>query len=414
MALPLPRTVRSAQHRRYHRWRRSLQLGTSALIVLVPFLGLLRVDLPGRSLVLLRVEFSLQELAPIFGLLMLGMLAIFAGALIYGRLWCGWACPQTVLSELATAIERRVVGKQRDSGGRRALAAALQLGVAAFVAGSIMSYLLEPAQLLAPPPWALISWAIATAIIAVDLLSLRHRVCMGICPYGILQGIVQDARSLRVELVPERASECVGCEACVRACFMGVDVREPCGELACISCGDCIDAATGSEACPAGLIRFRFPRAGSSWPDWMIGLGISDLRRALVATALPVLAVVLLGMLLLRDPVDLRFSPRYEEARLDEQGVARNLYAVTVGNRRDTPLELSLEPRGLSGLEVEGPGATISLEPRERRRFELLLRAPKGELSSGAKPIVIHAAIEGEADCLDVDSHFFVPRRARP
>ncbi len=413
MTIPQPHRVRVPRHRRYHRWRRILQVATSVTIVLAPFLGLLRIDVPGRSLVLFRVHFSLQELAPIFGLLMLGMLMIFAGALIYGRLWCGWACPQTVLSELASALERRVVGGRRDDLARRALAAALQVGIAAGVSASAVSYLLDPRQYLAPPPAAWLGWGLLTLLLAADLVLLRHRFCVGICPYGVLQGVVQDARTLRVEMDPARGSECVGCQACVRACFMGVDVRQASGDLACLGCGDCIDAAIGSKRCPRGLLRFHFPRDGSSWPSWLVELGISDSKRALVAATLPVLGLGLAAMLATRSPLELRFSPRYEEARLDRLGVVHNLYTVTLTSRFDEPVRVRFHLSGIDGLQVESPGEVVELDAREHRRFDMVLRAPRGDLSGGAHPVAVRV-VAGDYSTRDAHTaSFFVPNGVR-
>ncbi|MHB8876704.1 MAG: 4Fe-4S binding protein [Myxococcaceae bacterium] len=399
--LPEATWVRPPGGARLHRSRRALQLATSLLLVVAPFLDLLRFDLKGEALVLGRISFGLRELGVVYLILLLAIVAVFAGALLYGRIYCGWMCPQTTLSELVATLERRGVPSH---------AAAVLL--AAFVAASLVSYFVDPADRLAPGPVAWVAFAASFAVIAADLLWVRHRFCVGLCPYGILQNVVQDARTLGVSLDPSRRAECRDCTLCVRACFMGVDIRSQPFDPRCLNCGDCIAASRLARRCPPDpLIRFRYGSGGSRWPAFLRRLGILDGRRAVVM-ALVAVGLGLLGVLLAgRRDLDLGIAAQFDRIADDRAGVVHNHYRLTVGNRLGHPVRLRLEARGVPGIAVEPSQADLSLAAGERGLRDLVLSAPATSLGSGVHPITVLGIAESGEVMATLSARFFVPDR---
>ncbi len=410
MALPDPLDIRPPRKGRIFRRRRAVQRAALLLFLVAPFLDLCRFDLKGGSLILAGAPFGLGELGAVYLMLVAAMLAFVALALIYGRLWCGWICPQTTLSELAAGAVRLAVGRGKATPPRRAPAAVAILALAALVAAGSVAYFLDPADYLSPPAGARIAFVVAWALVAADLFWVRHRFCAGLCPYGVLQSILADERTMGVAPLESCGSHCRDCGSCAKACFMGIDIRESPFDPLCLCCGDCIDASRGSwahvEVPPQ--IAFRFGKAPSRWPAWLRRVGVSDSKRAALSAAVLLLSGFITFHMATLDGLSLRISPRFERLAADGD-LVRNYYNLAVGNRRDQPISLRLEAEGPGGLKIETPDRPVRLEARERTRFDVALSAPRSALVAGSYDVTIHCLVEG-CDCdRDLVTRFFVP-----
>lgn len=410
--LPEATWVRPPSRGSLHKKRRWLQIATSLVFILAPFVGILRFDLRDSGMVLLGLRFSLSELAAVYLVILLFILVVFAGALLYGRIYCGWMCPQTTLSELVAAFERRLRKRFKQAPRLATLLSNLaSLAVSAFVAASLVSYFLHPSWWLAPPRPAWISWGITTAVM-FGFLSIRHRFCLGFCPYGILQNIIQDGKTLGVQLDPARASECTNCLLCVRACFMGVDIRQSSFDTACINCGDCISATTLAKRCPTDpLIRFRYGTEPSPWPAALRRIGVSDVRRAIVVVVTLAVAVATGVVLTHREEVTLEVAALYEQTQADADGVIHNVYRLQVRNRLPRPVMIRLGVEGVAGLAVEPPGPELELSPGDHGLRDVRLSAPRGSLEDGGHQITFTAVAEGARYDARLPAFFFVPTR---
>ncbi|MDF1563652.1 MAG: 4Fe-4S binding protein [Deltaproteobacteria bacterium] len=410
MPAPDPLAVRPPRGGRLHTRRRALQLFTSLALILAPFLDLLRFDLEGGRLILFRTSFHLSEMGPIYALLLLCMLLIFAGALIYGRLWCGWMCPQTTLSELAATIERALLLGTKRSPGRKALSKVLILLVAAGVATSLISYFVPPARLIAPTLPVAVTWAVFFGILAFDLLWVRHDFCFSVCPYGILQGVVQDERTLGVTFGRDLSGYCVSCKACVRSCFMGIDIRESPFDPQCLNCGDCVDSINEShERRGIPLITgFAYGPQTSSWPLPLLALGIVDFRRVAVVVLIAVVGTVSAFLLMGRAPIDGTISPRFDLQALADGRVA-NHYNVSVTNHTPAQVKVKVAAGGVPGLRVLQPTSAVEIPAGKRQHLELILDASCAGLESGAHPITVELDASLAEGPQALPTRFFIP-----
>ena len=415
MDCPEPWEVRPPRGGRLHRRRRALQIGTTLIWMTASFLGLFRFDLDAKRVVFAGIGFELGELGPLLLLLLLGLLAVFVGALLYGRLWCGWMCPQTALSELADAIDRRLRRRNPQSLPRRAMAAEGVLTVSALIALAVVSYGFTPATLASPPRAAAMTFAALFTVFAADLLWVRHRFCLGLCPYGILLGLVADKHTLGVALDQETLGRCVKCKACTRSCFLGIDIRRRPFESHCLSCGDCIDAINASHQKRGfPLVQgFRFGLEPTGWPSGLAKLGILDLRRALVVLATLFVGLSAAMALAMRAPLDARIAPRFERATALADGSIRNHYNLALGNRLDRSVTLRLEASGLPGLAVVAPPAEVSLIAGEHAHVTLVLRVPGEQLKAGAHGITVRLRANGFGTDTELSTRFFIPERVR-
>ncbi len=411
--LPEATWVRPPSRGSLHRKRRAVQVVTSLIFILAPFINLLRFDLKHSALIMAGVTFSLSEMLAVFLVILLLIVGIFAGALLYGRIWCGWLCPQTTLSEIVSTVERWVCKFAKKKGGIcRAAAPLASLAMSAFVAASITTYFLDPADRFSPPRWAWFLWGATTVVTTLDLYFLRHLFCVSVCPYGIMQNIIQDSRTLGVQLDPARRSECANCLLCVRACFMGIDIRDQGFDTRCLNCGDCISATTLAKRCPADpLIGFRYGTDPSIWPTFLRKVGISDGRRAFIVALTAALAILTVGLIVGRRDLDMEIAAQYERTFTDPSGVVHNHYRLSLGNRLDRPVRLHIEVRGAPEVALESPKPEIDLAPGEHGIRDVVMSAPASSLGAGAHTIVVRGVAEGATFVSELSTHFFVPSR---
>lgn len=247
------------------------------------------LDLPRREFALFGAVFLPTDMT-LFMLLFLSVaIAVFLVTTVWGRVWCGWACPQTVYMEfLFRPIEYALEGgprgsRKRDRSGRLDRRRALKLGLffvlAMFLAHTFLAYFVGVDQLVTwvrgsprEHPVAFSLMALTTLAIFLDFAWFREQTCLVACPYGRLQTVLFDRRTMMVGYDPRRgeprmrglvdrpasAGDCINCELCVLACPTGIDIRDGL-QMECIHCTQCIDACDvvmSRIGRPKGLIRY--------------------------------------------------------------------------------------------------------------------------------------------------------------
>ncbi|MCM2324679.1 MAG: cytochrome c oxidase accessory protein CcoG, partial [Oligoflexia bacterium] len=269
-------------------------------VLLVIFLALPWLRIGGQPVVLLdipRRRFSLfgetfwAHDAPIL-LFVLGgfVLALVLATAVWGRVWCGWACPQTVFIDgvfrrLERWIEGHAFERRRrdegpwtlDKGARRIVKWAAFVAVSLVIAHTFLAYFVgtdELGRMLRGSPGqypaAFLVMAVTMGIVLFDFGWFREQFCTIACPYGRFQSVLMDSDSLIVGYDARRGEprrgtapakeegDCVSCQRCVQVCPTGVDIRRGV-QLECIACTACIDACDEVMTRlkrPKGLIRY--------------------------------------------------------------------------------------------------------------------------------------------------------------
>ena len=262
---------------------RNRRVWTQAILVLV-FLGLpwvqigghqsILLDIPQRRFALFGLVFGAHETPLLFFLLAIGFLGIALVTSLWGRIWCGWGCPQTVFIDfIYRRIESLVEGKptQRRKQmlepmtagklGRRFLKWFLFFVVSSILAHNFAAYFVGSEQLLKmlfegpSAHWttaALVTFL--TLIVFFDFAWFRERFCIVVCPYGRFQNVLIEPKTYvigydrdrgeprRGQVIEGKAQgDCVSCQRCVQVCPTGIDIRDGL-QLECINCTACIDA----------------------------------------------------------------------------------------------------------------------------------------------------------------------------
>lgn len=346
--------------------------------------------------------------------LLMAATGLFLVTALAGRLFCGFACPQTVYTSIFVWIEGKIEGDhlarlQLDQGPlttRKVLLKGskhlLWLAVASWTAITFVGYFTPIRELLPSlPGWNVGPWEgfwliFYAAFTYVQAGLAREAVCQHMCPYSRFQGVMFDpaTRSVSYDLPrgePRRATgntqagDCIDCGICVQVCPTGIDIRHG-QQYECINCGLCIDACDqvmtriGS---PTGLIRFA-PEQTAPAP-WH--------RRPRVLTyALLLLAFAALGVWTLSQRSLLRVDilrDRNVLARETADGRIENAYQLQVMNLSEAAQHYQVSLDGDSPLEIVGE-RSITVDAGSILPLQLTLSAGAEALPPGSHPVVFH------------------------
>ncbi len=371
------RSGRPSPVRRIRPWRRLAELAQAALALGLPFLRVngesaLRFDLGSLRLHVLGATVWMDELFVVLAATLFLAFAFLLVTVLFGRIWCGWACPQTALVDLTGFLTRA-----RKRGGWRLGAAYLAIALgSALVAANLTWYFVPPAEFLRGlatrslgPTLSGIWFALAVVLFA-DLAFWRQGFCASTCPYAKLQGALLDRHALVVAYDVRRDQDCVDCKACLRVCPVGIDIRDGL-QSACTGCTECIDACRpimaklGKEP---DLIRYAFGAPGTP-------------RRLLrpASIALGLLTVAALGLTAAvaadRQALEVTVSGSDFAPRRTEAGEVYNALTLSLENRGREPLvlALSVSARAARGAAFELRPSAVALAPGEHRRLRVML-----------------------------------------
>lgn len=412
-------------------------------------------DLGARKFYIFNMVLWPQDVIYLTLLLLLSALGLFLFTAIAGRLFCGYACPQTVYTEIFMWLERKVEGDRfarirlDESGwsvrklGLKATKHLLWLVVALWTGFSFVGYFVPIRELsgailagsLGGWVWFwLLFYSFATW---GNAGFMREQVCKFMCPYARFQSVMIDSdtyvvtydggrgdpRGNRSRKVDHRAAglgDCVDCTICVQVCPTGIDIRDGL-QYECIGCGACIDACDqvmDKMQYPRGLIRYTSERG---MLDRLTDVQVRKrlLRpRVLVYSVLWLgLLVVFFGLLATRSPlrVDV-IRDRSVLAREVEGGLVENVYRLQLMNATEHPLHVTVLATGLDGLRIgdaaQGGTAELDLAPASNRLWPVRLAVPVDGAEPGSHAIrfVVRASGAQSSTTLQEASSFIVPR----
>ncbi|OQC17637.1 MAG: quinol dehydrogenase membrane component [Alphaproteobacteria bacterium ADurb.Bin100] len=414
----------------FTRWRWAM-----VWITQLVYYGLPWLSWNGRQAVLFDLEASRfflfgavlypQDLIYLAGLLVISALLLFFATTVAGRVWCGFACPQTVYTELFQWIEHRTEGDRQarlrldrspwtaEKIARRS-GKHLAWGLLALWTGfTLVGYFTPIRELALAVPYQLGPWEgfwIGFYSLATygNAGYLRESVCLHMCPYGRFQGSLMDQRTLNVAYDHHRgeprragadrdsrdksAGHCIDCTLCVQVCPTGIDIRQGL-QAACIGCGLCIDACNqvmDKIEAPRGLIRMASlmelgggaSAQGTSfkrfWRPRVVVYGtLLLIAICAVATAFVTRPEVRLNVL--RD--------RNIMARMVEHGAVENVYTLQLMNASDRvqSLNVMIEPNSDVSLLHR---STVVLQPAQATNLTVTARMPNAMAATKAGEIL--------------------------
>ena len=380
------------------RWDRGPALSDQAVLV----------DLANRRFYFFWIEIWPHEFYFVAGLLIMAGLGLFLFTSALGRVWCGYACPQTVWTDLFILVERWIEG-DRNARVRlwkskwdlkkwrlRLTKWAVWLVIAVATGGAWVFYFTDAPTLArnliagTAHPVAYSTIAVLTATTFIFGGFMREQVCIYMCPWPRIQGAMMDNDTLTVgyrewrgeprgKKREEGSGDCIDCMACVNVCPMGIDIRDG-QQMECITCALCIDACDDVMeriGKPRGLIDYLAladePAERAGKPPRPIWQHILRPRTILYTTLWSLIGFGLVFALFIRADIDLTVeavrNPTYITL---SDGSVRNTYNLRLRNKLGEPREfqISISSDQELSLELEGHDADRLFVPADTSEIQ--------------------------------------------
>lgn len=436
----------------FTRWRWFFVFATQLFFYGVPWLQwggrqAMLFDLEARRFYIFGLVLYPQDVIYLSGVLIISALLLFLFTAVAGRQWCGYACPQTVYTEIFLWIEHKFEG---DRNARMRLDAApmssTKLGrklgkhvawiVVALWTGLTFVGYFTPIRELAvhAATWSLGPWQ-SFWIFFYGFATwgnagfMREQVCKYMCPYARFQSAMFDKDTLIVTYDAARGEnrgkrskkadpkalglgDCIDCTLCVQVCPTGIDIRDGL-QYECISCAACIDACDDvmdKMGYPRGLIRYSTERAlEEGWGKTEIIRRVLRPRVLIYSTLLGLIIVGFIASLLLRTPfkVDI-VRDRATLARLVENGQIENIYRIQVMNATEQARDFTLAVDGLPGLTLASE-TQVSVDAAQSLWVPVQLRLPYNAAEPGSHRIHFRISSPDIGE-VNEKSVFMVPR----
>ncbi|MCB9664204.1 MAG: cytochrome c oxidase accessory protein CcoG [Alphaproteobacteria bacterium] len=397
-----------------------------AFLLVVPWLRwkgepLILADLATRRMVVLGQIFTPSDGVLIMLLALAAAFSLFLFTTVFGRIWCGYFCPQSVfMINLVHPIEAWIEGTRsermrRDAAGwsfdrawRKAAKWAAFAAVAVGVSMSFMGFFARTELLwtgqATPGNYAVV--AFFSAVWMFDFTWFREQTCNLVCPYARFQGALTDDHSLVISYDVPRGEPrgktararggCIDCKKCVVVCPQGIDIRDG-FQLECIACGRCIDACTDvmTKLGHPTLVRYSTQAAdeGRGTRSWLRP------RTLVYGGALTALLAGVVGVTVLRDAIEVQVdrAPGSLFVR-DDDGFVRNTYMVHVTDRSSAEGErtYAVAVDGLpDGSQVRS--RPLTLTAGQRSSTPVVVRIPEAAAARTLPLVVTVRGTDGEA-----------------
>jgi cytochrome c oxidase accessory protein FixG len=401
-----------------------------------------QVDFEGRRFYFGPIELWPQEVYYIVGLLILAALGLFLATALFGRIWCGYACPQTVWTDLFIYVERLFEGDRNQrlklmkqpwslaKFGRKLGKHTVWLVIAAVTGGAWVFYFGDAPSMMralftgTADPTLYLFVGILTFTTYALAGTMREQVCIYMCPWPRIQAAMIDTHTHQVTYRRDRGEprgphkkgdpwdgrgDCIDCNQCVAACPAGIDIRQG-AQLECINCALCIDACDEimeKVERPKGLIAFdsdlniaRRLHKESPRFTWLRA------RTVLYAGLLVAISALMLYSLATRAVLSLNVirdrSPAYVVLA---DGAVRNGYTLKLANMQAEGMALTVRLEGdpalrlrtETGQDVPPEGLSLHLPKDAVTPVRLFVIAPKGTASGQTQVTFIAATTDGAA-----------------
>lgn len=444
----------------FARWRIAMVVLTQLIFYGLPWLQwndrqAVLFDLGARKFYIFGMVLWPQDVIYLAVLLVISAFALFLFTAMAGRLFCGYACPQTVYTEIFMWVERRIEGdrlarirldEQPWTWRKVRLKVSKHIVwvlIAAWTGFTFIGYFAPIRELglgvltLSLGPWQwfwMVFYAVATW---GNAGFMREAVCKYMCPYARFQSVMVDndtfvvtydhvrgeprgGRSRRIDHKEAGMGDCVDCSLCVQVCPTGIDIRDGL-QYMCIGCGACVDACDQvmeKMDYDKGLIRYT---SGRAITEGMTQTQVRKrmLRPRVLAYSVLLLAIVIAFLASLATRTTLRMDVIRDRGALGREvagGMIENVYRLQFINSSETPLTLTLGANGVEGLSIrtaDDAAVSVKVDAASNRLVPVVVRAPSSGAAPGLHEIELTAVGLGEGgDETSVveRSTFFVPK----
>ena len=400
-------------------------------------------DLPARQFHIFGLTLFPQDFPYLAALLIIAALSLFFFTALAGRLWCGYACPQTVWTEVFLWIERKIEGDRRRQmkldkspwkGRKLAIKGAkhgIWIALSLWTGFTFVGYFTPIVDLgsrviiFELGPWESF-WILFYGFATYGNAGwLREQVCIYMCPYARFQSAMFDSDTLVISYDPARGDprgarrrkfdhkaaglgDCIDCTMCVQVCPTGIDIRDGL-QYQCIACAACVDACDqvmDQMGYPKGLIRYTTESAVS-------GEKPRILRPRMVVYAVGLLALVstLVIAIVSRTPLALDIiRDRNALYRETNEGLVENVYTLKLINMDDDEHVYKISVLGIDGMELDIDRNPVPVAAREILNVSARVRADPYSLKRSSSIIIFTLEATGDSSHrVDEEARFLGP-----
>ena len=365
-------------------------------VMVLPF-----ITIDGNHMLLLSFEklefhflgfsFDVNELFVMPFLLMFLFIGIFAITSMFGRVWCGWACPQTIFRVIyrdlieSTILDlRRIKNKQKDidyskrkNQIRKYIGLLLWMVITLVIASNFMWYFVPPEDFFAyiQDPFehtVLILFVLSIAMFLVyDIVFMKENFCMYVCPYSRIQSVLYDNDTKQVVYDTSRTSDCTSCNACVKICPTHIDIRKGL-QVECINCLEC------SDACDTVMTKLNKENL-IQWGSTNKVLNkknqsIWTKRNIAYFVSLFITVIFAISMMVDKQYFIVNVNKTTEMYKIKDDNSVINNYVFTIQNREDKIQKYFIEALDNENFELD-KFSSFELNPNERVKKIVKIKA---------------------------------------
>lgn len=435
----------------FARWRWALVWITQVLYYGLPWLSwndrqAILFDLAARKFHIFGLILYPQDFIYLAALLIISAMSLFLFTTVAGRLWCGYACPQTVYTEIFMWIELKIEGDR----ARR-----MKLDASAMSARKLRLKTAKHAAWIAVALWTGFTFvgyftpikAMMGQVVSLSMGSwqafwivfygfatygnagfLREQVCKYMCPYARFQGVMFDKDTWVITYEPARGEprgarskksgsegkgDCVDCSLCVQVCPTGIDIRDG-QQYECIGCAACIDACDQvmeKVGSPKGLIRYdTLNGMEKGWSRAQLWRRVFRPRVLIYCSVLLLMCGVLLGSIIARVPLKVDIMrDRGALSREVKNGIIENVYKVNLINTAEYERTFILSVTGLPSIQIDSENS-VAVAAASNRVVALRIRAEPDSGNPGSNRILLTVeAADDSAVAESAKTSFFLP-----
>ena len=437
----------------FARWRWALVFFTQLVFYGLPWLEwgqrqMVLFDLGARRFYIFGLVLYPQDFIYLTGLLIISALSLFLFTAVAGRLWCGFACPQTVYTEIFMWLEHKIEGDRSarlrldaspwtfEKIWKKSLTQFSWIAVSVWTGFTFVGYFVPirelGAELMALQGTWQIFWVVFYGFATYGNAGfLREQVCKYMCPYARFQSAMFDPDTLIVTYDEARGEQrgprvktadykskglgdCIDCTLCVQVCPAGIDIRDGL-QYECIGCGLCVDACNtvmDKMHYPRGLIRFSTQNGvAKGWGKAEILRRVLRPRVLIYTAILVALCVGMLASLVVRSPLKVDVvRDRAALSRIVAGGKLENIYRLQIMNATEAPQRYRIAAKGLQGLELASE-AEFEIDAAQSRWVVVRLHIPYGSAPAGSHAVHFDIQSLGTGAMVSEKSVFLVPRQ---